>query len=1116
MKLNKIYTFLLFFILCFPLIKSTGECDGCNSNSVTKCLGDSCNANCRPKFSYGSITCYLCNFAGENFYQITADDQCVPKTSCDASEKIVHGSNECVSSCDSNSYKMGDYCYHDAPPGSSCDASKECTCQYKYYITNDNKQEYHCLVENEECPSRYNYYDADTNQCSLTVIPSKKIKIEYRANQQPIYRCSNDCSGNEILTSDGNYCIDNCPQLSNKKFYYPNENDEKTAKCVSDCSTYNLRELNNKCVSSCESPYYLNGNECIGSCSSGFYKLVGTEKVCVAQADSANCLYSQSESESIIKRCYSSCLEIGTDYIYQKGNICNNVECDYHSTENTVKICYENKQECQDNHYLYLQGKKCLKECNGFIYEDTADNILKYCYATVDDCILNNLNYYTLSPKKCYSSSCPGGLYPKYPVENNRNLCIDCTNLKISNNFCKESCDNTECYFIDNEAINSNVCNSISDYFYYIDEISNKKICVNDCKSKGKFFFSGSKECLQECKKTISGVEKKFYYDPADNSCLEQCPSGLKYLVENTYKCLSECPEQYPYDLKDANYNTNGHLICKRFHPCSGNNYLILDGQCASPQDCGASTKKRINSKNICEASCEDDYDYIEKVVDGVFKCLQNCYKYIINTNECVDKCPSGNNYIGANNVCKPNCDNDGNKFYLFSEEDGYKIYKCASSCPTGYLLTKFDNSDNQCYSKCPQSHKYLLSSENKCYNSCKNVVSYPFSLTYTENNEEKHICATSCNSANPNFEETDKECKSGCNIGNNRVIDHDGKCVQQCDQTSTYKYNLDGKCVNKCPENKKRYYKDGNNQYICVDNCLAHGNYILNDECVAQGSCSNTQYFYNPVKKNGIETGEYECKINCPNGFFKTDTNSDKKCLEQCITTDYALIDTKECVSDCNKQIPGDPTKTYHTYKPGTTYTINTCVKECPEDKPYLNDNECVNSCPNYIEDNKCVPTCSTHDYYIGQILPNDRETLNICRDDCPLKYPYYIVDPQNSNKYICSYECPNELKFHKNDNPSIIGMKCNNDCPDATYKFLSDDEKECLKKCPSGKYYINAEGQKCHNACPEEKPYLSRNDYECLSMENCPNKFVDYSNKLCIDSCSGFKYKYEKRVFK
>ena len=130
MKLNKIYTFLLFFILCFPLIKSTGECDGCNSKTATSCSGDSCNANCRPKFSYGSITCYLCNFAGQNFYQIDANEECVPKASCDSSEKIVHGSNECVSSCDSNSYKMGDYRYLNMPSNSDCETtSKICTCK---------------------------------------------------------------------------------------------------------------------------------------------------------------------------------------------------------------------------------------------------------------------------------------------------------------------------------------------------------------------------------------------------------------------------------------------------------------------------------------------------------------------------------------------------------------------------------------------------------------------------------------------------------------------------------------------------------------------------------------------------------------------------------------------------------------------------------------------------------------------------------------------------------------------------------------------------------------------------------------------------------------------------
>ena len=104
--------------------------------------------------------------------------------------------------------------------------------------------------------------------------------------------------------------------------------------------------------------------------------------------------------------------------------------------------------------------------------------------------------------------------------------------------------------------------------------------------------FPNFYDCFEE-----KQLEKKFYYDPTDNSCLEQCPIGFKFLVENTYKCLSECPENYPYYLKDANYATNNHLICKRFHPCSGDNYLILDGQCASPQNCETAGKNKINSK---------------------------------------------------------------------------------------------------------------------------------------------------------------------------------------------------------------------------------------------------------------------------------------------------------------------------------------------------------------------------------------------------------------------------------------------------------------------------------------------------------------------------------------
>ena len=88
---------------------------------------------------------------------------------------------------------------------------------------------------------------------------------------------------------------------------------------------------------------------------------------------------------------------------------------------------------------------------------------------------------------------------------------------------------------------------------------------------------------------------------------------------------------------------------------------------------------------------------------------------------------------------------------------------------------------------------------------------------------------------------------------------------------------------------------------------------------------------------------------------------------------------------------------------------------------------------------------------------------------------------------------------------------MECNDECDD-DYKYLSDDEKECLISCPIGKYYVEEKNRKCLDACPEDHPFHSKNDFKCFKIEDCPNKFIDYQNKLCISSCEGFKFQYEE----
>ena len=148
--MKKYISILFIFFYIIPIIKSVNECTGCNSNTAIKCSSSSnsdtsCNINCRPKYSSGSVECKFCNFQGEQFYRITTqttegstEEVCTPLSSC--GDKIVYKSKECVTSCYSDFFIMGDYCYMEQPENTYCDeTSKECNCLYNYYKTETNK-----------------------------------------------------------------------------------------------------------------------------------------------------------------------------------------------------------------------------------------------------------------------------------------------------------------------------------------------------------------------------------------------------------------------------------------------------------------------------------------------------------------------------------------------------------------------------------------------------------------------------------------------------------------------------------------------------------------------------------------------------------------------------------------------------------------------------------------------------------------------------------------------------------------------------------------------------------------------------------------------------------------
>ena len=238
----------IFYFLILFLFMSCQCSEDCSYCQIQNGICTNCNDNCKPNMI--NNICIYCNLNENDYYLINMDGTCSPKTSCD--NCIVFGTKECVDSCGSK-YKMGDYCYYQCPENSNPIGPNECKCIYKYYKEENNpKQLYICLSQDGECPSNYNYYHLNTKECKTVANYETectgKIKIEFRNDHSRIYRCSQDCGEGEILI-DSRYCINICDE--DKKYYFT---EDGVAQCISDCSNVNKKELNRKCVDSCEAP----------------------------------------------------------------------------------------------------------------------------------------------------------------------------------------------------------------------------------------------------------------------------------------------------------------------------------------------------------------------------------------------------------------------------------------------------------------------------------------------------------------------------------------------------------------------------------------------------------------------------------------------------------------------------------------------------------------------------------------------------------------------------------------------------------------------------------------------------------------------------------------------
>ena len=989
--------------------------------------------------------------------------------------------------------------------------------------------------------------------------------IQININELPkANKCLDNCPIGTYIDQDFKQCyISSCP---NGKFI------NSSLKCIDSCSNSNegyifnekviLKIIEEKKVQQTENGesgqeneihkfYNISRNFCLPSCpkTSPYYEYNKNE--CYNTPCSERKLYSSYNNPYI---CYNSCQLIGNEYNYESNYICYNksIICDkpyYYKDKNGFEKCAD-YNECKELGFKYIKDKECLKECGDDYSCPDSDNLGK-CFKDSDDCIKEgypffnsidkicrkNCDLYKTSENNpiknkegetCFSSyaSCPENY--SYIDENNKlclkkcptyfygNKCVDeCQGFYFKDEFeCLDTCKKDGKYYYKKKGEEENICYySCPSTHPYVESASDNQkepyTCIDKCPDTAIYYYEDKKICRKACDILYNSTNEN------DKICVTHCLPGQK--VYNKF-CYDSCPDTVPFIVKEKLSDTYNEIVEKCYQNCPSSYQLISNSTNYCLNECPISESYKYNGKcyekcpngtfpddikkECSTQGCPSNLKYYE-IIDGNIQCKMSCpsNKYaLINGGECLDKCPKEYNFIGGN-VCLNNCSINYGEYYKFVEEvdkgnnEKYNIYECKQSCE-GKLIT-YNN--KECLDECPEN--YYKSMNNICYEKCNLDLDYPFS---TKNDKNELVCEKQCHKDEPNFG-SDKICKVSCSdFKESNITDYDGACVSEC-TNQFYNYLEDWKCVDKC-SNKKYITKD----LKCVDTCAFPNNYIEENEC--KDKCES-YHFYKQIEENGVK--QFQCVLRCDSDEYYYET--EKKCLKNC-GNGKIIQNTQICINTCPNIY-----KTY--YYDGTntsTYMNNTCVLECPKDKPLVTSRDvCTNECSGntlyHIEDDvKCINHCpSTH-----TIIDNF-----ICRSSCPDKF----FDPKQNK---CVEECNGNDKYYiPGENVClsqcnstlyrIDGNKCVTSCNETFY--LIDDNK-CSNQCPDNKNYIvkyyhddnNNIPYTCLDDCPQDYPYYSEEIIGEKTINVCKSE-CDYKNEisnngknatLCLEKCESSNY--------
>ena len=1111
------------------------ECpDGLFQNETT-CISR-CNPNIYSKDSNNLKCLSQCPSEGKKY--LTSSGECA--SVCPNGENYIGDNNKCLSSCKENNGKefyqkidntvegINNYkCLEKCDTLKNIEGTKECVpnCNTMYEYGGICYKS--CLSNSP--PFQFSTINNESGENSKNICSDKCHESQpYYANDKICKTGCSDLSFNKTIndTEGSKACVEECDLNSEYKFLDKKTNGETTTLyCRKECSGSNKRYLksNYKCIDKCPEPNNFivedenNPVECLNKCPNDkpYARLKNEEYICSnIECGKGDDDTSQKQEYYYLnnKICIEKCED--NDYLITGSNICT-TSCDYYNSKKLYSFEKEGIQKqcvflCNDieseNNLLFssLDGK-CVDNCGPKEFYDINDKICKIkCpigkkidgQECKDKCNLQDAenkfeNENGFCVKNC-SESKTGYIYHK----KNEYQCINtCSNLYLEGNECVETCSGDNPYMYG-------------------------KLCYQRCPIDKRFFTQDNKICSFDCPKDkpyykITGTDPDFQYECVSNcqayienpdqfmnakKCLgDECNEGQYYIKKGTddqiqYICYTECPSSHPF-LDDKECLTK----CPESKVHNPN-----DNKCISYQDC--ETKIINYGDNQCVERCPlNDYIYEETIdTNKITFCVKNCsmaekiYSKYHETpiptfkksfdKKCLEECPQ---YSVANNNNECICE----RLFYYNQTTGVK-----------YCL-------NPDLTMCETIKDYsiLKIGENECSNYCESILS----LSGTECHNDDYKCEK--NETITTEINGDRKCTC---VDKYYYTTENGRNVKKClglnDEcpTSFPMYIKETKeCVEKCPDEKynKKYGK------ICASSCPYP---TIENESDHTCKCAGKWYINDNYEVICL-TGE------CPFGKELL-VESTNQCVSTCIGTPFEVYSNKKCIANCDETKTEVNSNDEPTFKNlATSYCrckktwyidINgnevckesdescvgidnlnfkfvisptkQCVNSCPDNYPYIFNNECLFDCGNEHNKDESTKTCECKNLW----KYND-EKIKVCLNENSCESRYLLI--KSTKECYKGDKCPKS-------NPLLFENICYkiDKCPKDLNTKYDDINAKCI--CVN-KWYKEGEKINClaeSSDCPNNYPYLIDSTKQCIIKEKAPNDLFEF-NSIFYKNC-------------